>query len=96
MVDFDRGGDGHDPILLKPTLRRAPTEQIPFEFSQQDDFDEDHDEKEQEGVRQHLAHIEHLIIEFDFVADPVAAPEQFDERPMSVRTDASSTMWLTA
>src|SRR5258708_32025303 len=62
------------------TARRPPPEQAGFELAEHDDLEEQHDEQEQERVRQHFAHVEHLVIELDLVADAVAAPEKLDEQ----------------
>src|ERR1700704_3276031 len=67
-------------VMLEPALHWAPTEQMTFQLAEQDDLNEQHDEEEEERVRQHLGHVEHLVVVFDAIADAVAAPEQFDEQ----------------
>src|SRR5580692_7256913 len=67
-------------LLLYAPLQRAPFEELPLDTTDQHELDEQHDEEEQERVRQHLAHVEHLVVVFDLVSDAVAAAEQLDEQ----------------
>src|SRR5258708_4635053 len=74
-----RGAAG-PAVSSQLTARRPPPEQAGFELAEHDDLEEQHDEQEQERLRPHLAHGEHLGIELDLVADAVAAAAKLDEQ----------------